>query len=232
MPDQLIEFWNEKVDPIYVIQNEYQLRRAVRTYTGDAQIHVGMLVRARIAFWDEYERAARAGERMQPVELYRGVCRAQQYYQLLESIPPLLPWIICPLASYLYERKELAFLAQERMLEVLAETPVKPDGKVDSRLAKVQFEIYRELQDRVHGPVIQKIQSEQKNLNVNVDASSGSQIGQQAIGLITDVGELDRRIADVKARREALQNVPQPAQVIDQQKLMRPDMVDAELVQK
>lgn len=111
------------------------------------------------------------------------------------------------------------------MVEVLSVSPVRDDGKVDSRLAKVQVEMYQILQDRIYGSVTQKISSEQKNLNVNVNSNQSSEDSARTIALITNVEELDRRIKLIQEKRRALQTIAQPIEV-NQQKLMRPDQVE------
>jgi hypothetical protein len=236
LPLKFRELW-AKVDPRYLEMTELQLRAELRRNTGPLQEDMPLLIRMRIAFWEEYERSAILVQNGAPADnafdirrIIRIAGRGQSYWACYDRYPALLPWVLCPLAGIFLERRELEFLAQERMFEILANPAVKPDGKTDSRLAKIQFEIYRELQDRIHGPVVQKIQSEQKNLNVNVEANAEQ--ASRAIGMITDVSELDRRIAEVRQKQEALKTLPQPV-VIDQQKLMlQPDTLDAELVEK
>lgn len=175
------------------------------------------MVRARIAFWEEYERAAKAHEKMELRHLYTGVCRAQVWWQLFQLYPAFPAWIVTPLAGYLLTRKELEYLGEERMLEIMSAPSTGPDGRVDARLAKVQFEIYQDLQDRIHGPVIQKVQSEQKNLNVNVNTEGSP----EQVQLITNPDELARRLEEVRKKREALSAIHTPVQ-IDQQRLVQP----------
>lgn len=221
MPPILRTVW-EDTPASYSEMTEYELRKMLREKVGPQQKDFSLLLKARIAFWEEYERAARSGERMVQTRLYMGVCQVQIYWELYRKYPGLLAWIICPLAGYLLQRKELEFLADERMIEIMSVSAVKDDGKVDSRLAKVQFEMYQTIQDRNHGAVTQKVQSEQKSVNVNVNSTQNEEEASRTIALITDVSELDRRIEAVRQKREALRTVKTVE--VNQQRLMRPDL--------
>jgi hypothetical protein len=213
---------------VYLEMTEAELRKEVRRQTvDDGKCGMSMCVRARIVFWEEYERAARAQETMNSRILHRGIARPHVYWGLFERFPALLPWIICPITGYLLQRKELEFLAEERMIEIMSVSAVKEDGKVDSRLAKVQLEMYQMIQDRNHGPVVQKVQSEQKNLNVNVNTDQTADQVSETINMITDVEQLRLRIEEVKKKREALSVFASPI-TINQQKLMRPDIIVAD----
>jgi hypothetical protein len=221
MPDVLKNVW-EDTPARFFDMTEYELRKHLRESCGPEQREFSLLTKIRIAFWEEYERAARAGERMFNQNLFRGVCRNNIYWDTYRKYPGLLAWVVCPLAGYLLQRKELEFLAEERMLEVMGVSAVKPDGKVDSRLAKVQFEMYQTIQDRNHGPVVQKVQSEQKSVNVNVNSQQNAEESANTIALITDVSELDRRIEEVRKKRAALREIKTIE--VDQNRLMRPDL--------
>lgn len=226
MPAPLIQKWSE-IPADLLDLTEVQLRHVIREQTGPMQKEMPLLVRVRLAFWEEYERAARAHEKMEQQRMYMGVCRNDLYFKLYDKYPALLAWVICPLAGYLLQRKELEFMAQERMIEILAVSAVRDDGRLDSRWGKMQVEIYGLLQDRIYGGVTQKIQSEQKSVNVNVNSNQTQEEAAKTIGLLTDTEEIDRRIAAVKAKRLAMQTIAQPIE-IDQQKLMRPDVIEIE----
>jgi hypothetical protein len=175
LPARMRELWDE-CPKEYWDKNEYELRTEVRKQCGPMQREFSLLTRVRITFWEEYERAARAQERMIITHLFKGVCRNDLYYNLFKKYPALFAWMVCPLAGYLLQRKELEFLAEERMVEVLSVSAVKnnEDGtfRCDSRWAKIQVEMYQLLQDRIYGAVTQKISSEQKSVNVNVHTNS------------------------------------------------------------
>jgi hypothetical protein len=225
LPPRLLEYW-KSCPKEFTEMNELTLRKTLRS---ECQMDAftnsfSLLTKVRITFWEEYERAARVPEQMVVQKMYMGTCRSEVYYKLFDRHPALIAWVICPFAGFLLQRKELEFLAEERMVEVLSAKPIGDDGKVDSRLAKVQLELYGVLQDRLYGAVTQKIESQQKNLNVNIDAAT-TESAARTISLITNVDELDKRIQAIQEKRKALQQVVQPFE-INQQKLMRPDQVE------
>jgi hypothetical protein len=196
----------------------------LRKEIGERHWDMALFIRLRIAFWEEYERAAHAKEVMLMPALYAGSVRPHVYWLLFQRHPALIAWMICPIAGYLLQRKELEFLAQERMVELMSISAVREDGSVDSRLAKVQYELYESTLDRVHGPVVQKVQSEQKSVNVNVNSTQNEDAAARTIALITDVEELKRRIEEVRKKREALSDIGHPV-TIDQQKLIQPAII-------
>jgi hypothetical protein len=208
------------INPKYKEWNEYELRKEVRIQCNDDMEIFRIVTRIRLAFWKEYERAARAGVGMSDGVMIRTVCKKETLYNLLQSMQALSAWIVCPIIGFLLARKELEMFAQERMLEILSVSAVRADGKVDSRLAQVQANAYENLQNRIYGAVTQKIQSEQKSVNVNL--SGHSQGAQKAIGEITDIAEIERRIQTIQEKRKLLQTVPQPIEV-DTARLINPD---------
>lgn len=222
------ELWDES--PVeYWDKSEYELRTEVRKQCGPMQKDFSLLTRIRIAFWEEYERAARSQEMVISTNLFKGVCRNDVYFNLFGKYPALFAWMVSPLAGYLLQRKELEFLAEERMIDVLSVSPVKvlDDGsfRCDSRWAKIQVEMYQILQDRIYGSVTQKISSEQKSVNVNVNSNQNADESTRTIALITNVEELDRRIKAIQDKRTALQTIAQPIEV-NTQKLIRPDQIE------
>lgn len=203
-------------------KNEDELRQELKAQAGERTFAV--LVKLKIKFWDEYESAVALEKPLRVYELSRGVCQQSSYYTLFDKFPGLFAWVASPLTDFLTARKQANFFAEERMLDILSISAVKSDGKVDSRLAKAQIELYLALQDRLHGGVTQKIQTEQKSVNVNVHSTQTAEDAAKTIGMITDVGELERRIVAIKAKREALRTLIAAPIEVNPQKLMRPDL--------
>jgi len=172
----------------------------------------------RINFWEEYDRAAKRREIMLWPNVTHNICHMQVAKRLLVNYPMFVLWIICPLSGYLLQRKQLEYIAQERLLEILSVSPVQENGKVDSRLAKVQVEIYQNIQDRLYGGIVQKIDQKQLNVNVNGDIPETD----QSIKLMSSVEEIDRRIEAIKKKREALQSGNSNPIELDTQKLIQP----------
>lgn len=203
-------------------QTEYHLRTQVRNQLNNSQEGISLVNKLRIAFWDEYERAAREQDYMHFKKVHGGICKAEVCIGLFKSMPVLLAWITSPLAGYLMNRKELNFLSEERMVEIMSVSAVRHDGRLDARAARVQVELYLALQDRIHGPVIEK--SETKSVNVNVNSTQTPSEAAGTIAMITDMEELDRRLQAVRAKTQALKTVPQPIEV-NTAKLMKPARV-------
>lgn len=213
LPDSLQERL-KKTDPKYFKMSENELRDELAAHQADNLFRYEAFsrccVQIRISFWDEYELAAQEGRKMSIRNIYSNL---DFLYERFDKHPAFLPWIVTPLAGYLLERKEIEYMSHERLFEILSKSAVdKVTGKVDSRHAANIIRIYELIQNRIYGAPTQRINSEQRNVNVNLS-------GKVSDTVITDTAELDKRIREIQAKREALQNPSRTIQ-IDQEKLI------------
>lgn len=175
--------------------------------------------RIRAAFWQELERSTQSREAFQFFNILGAVCSPAYFKRLCEERRELVAWLLTPPNSYKNRLLELTLLGEERMMEILQAQAVRPDGKVDARLAQVQVKLWEILQDRLYGGVVQR----QENKNVNVDINAKSPQGQALVGSVDKnltVEEIQKRIAGIKERVEQLTS-PAPIRV-DAQKLVQP----------
>jgi hypothetical protein len=189
--------------------------------------------RLRIQFWDEYNQACDDGRPMQICNIMRGLVYTEYFYSAILPDEKKLAWIIKPPADFLLAMRDLLYMGMERLREVLELPFVErvplfdKDGKqrvdaqgrpvfresVNVRLVAEVRAITTEMQNRVHGAVIQRMAVQTQNQSLHVLASADP-LGD--VPLPTDaLAALDAQLSKVSKRleaAEALANPPVPAE--------------------
>lgn len=172
-------------------QSPESLRRNIRHTTEYETVR-----RVRQSFWLEYNRAIDAGRKMQMTRVWQGITLSSgEFYNYLKHEHFAAFILTRPVVQEVAER-ELLELAHYRMREILEVSPIDEDGNLNPYAAKVQIELYKHIDERVQGGVVKKVsvQSEQKNLNVNIN--------QEQITLQPDqfkkMEEIQQRLAEIE----------------------------------
>jgi hypothetical protein len=158
-------------------------------------------LRLRDAFWREYDTAQSAYRNIRNENVYQGITASQNFYRLIND-KVRLSFIVRPPTEYVAEANLLHTRLFERMLEISKMSPME-NGKLNTKVAETQFKLFQYIDQRKHGAIIQRV--EQKNLNVNVEASKPptQEIPQ-------NMDEIDRRLMELEQRAlEFKQTVPQ-----------------------
>ena len=148
----------------------------------------------RIRFWEEYDRVA--GKQMVMVNVYRSICEPKVFYHILRD-PLKAAWILCAPASMLGRCGEQLDLLMERLSEVAEKRPVKANGEVDIKLAKLQFEMMMYFDQRKNGAIVQRVENRTMSVTANVQA--GSEAERKLVESFSDE-ELLKRLEDAKRR--------------------------------
>lgn len=210
--------------PEYWQMPEHEIREVLKEQLGGSVSGWHLVVRLKMRFNEAYEKALALDQKISRLELVKGVVAWHNFIAWIKQYPALFPYMITPLAEQKMIQKHLNYVAEDRMFEILSYSPVV-NGRLDSKIAEAQIKLYNSLQDRIHGGVMQRVQSETKAMNVNVNSTQNAEETAKTIQAITSIEELDKRIAAVKEKRAALQTVAQPIEP-NLQKLMRPDQVE------
>jgi hypothetical protein len=169
--------------------------------------NVGLVV-LRLQFWDEYDRVVR--HKLPGMDFNRVLDRVMSpslFQEFIAANSEALMYILTPPVPYLMTLRECMLLGVERFKEILAIPAVDADGQPNLELAEIQLKMFQTLDLRLHGAATQRIQVDQKTLNVNVD-------GNDKKGEPKSLEEIQARIAALEAqRREALP--PRPAIHVD-----------------
>lgn len=170
----------------------------------------------RLAFWDEYFLTQdNAQKHMRMEAVYGRICSREMFYTIVDS-EIRYAWLLTPPEQYTYKMRALLDIGLERMLEVLQlpmivekihPTTKIPYKVIDSKIVGEIIKAVAILDNRVRGAVPQhiRIQSEQRNLNVNVGSSI---VPERAIPQ-THQGIQDE-LAAVQRQIDALKESPNP----------------------
>jgi hypothetical protein len=110
----------------------------------------------RVKFWNEYDRAQVHGTNMVMAYVTQGVCEKTFFNEIYLFRAPRLAWLLCPPANYAAALDEMLNNAYRNLSEVVRQSVVDDYGKIDLNLAKVQLQIFKELDARKHGAHVQK----------------------------------------------------------------------------
>ncbi len=159
----------------------------------------------KIAFWREYYDAIDNGRLMSIAGMTKGVCSRDYWSRVVVKHSALLAWILQPDPSYSSTMEEMLSLSVRRLRDIVALRAVKYDRrgqveKIDHSLMKIQLSAHSLIENRVRGLAPQKLQIEQKSMNVNVNAKAPEKLGEVRH---MSVNELDREIMNLRMRMES-----------------------------
>lgn len=166
--------------------------------------------RVRIQFWEEYEAAAKDNRPMdlEFVAQGTGAVNWPAFRDELVTCNAKLAWLMIPPAHYRVQLKEAQELGLGRLMNILeipAQDPVTK--KVNVGIAMMHLMVWKAIDLRLQGPMIQKIVSLTGNMGSAPEGGSAK----------VDMTSVDKRIAELEAQ---LQGTPQaepdkPAEIVD-----------------
>lgn len=175
--------------------DEPQLRKQIRPTATDNQL--------RISFWLEYDRCQREMDKqMQMTAIIRGIISEDYFYNVYIKNLTRLAWILIPPKSYTVKLSEMLELGLDQLRETLELPHIESNGKVNTKLLELKLKITAMMDMRMNGAIAQKVQIEQKNMNMNLHLRNSA---DEISGLIEskNMEELDRKLADLR-KKEAM----------------------------
>lgn len=148
----------------------------------------------RMSFWLEYTKVIMQGKRVMNLRnVYGGICTEEYFLMQLPRSPALLAWVLTPPKNYLTSIQSLLHFSLSRLYELLNIPFTRESGAFDSSAARVVIKIYEMLDQRLHGGIVQRVES--KNLNVNVVTNENMEQLET---------ELDKRLKEIRSRERKL----------------------------
>lgn len=161
-----------------LMMNEEELEQRFRPSNLD------FMLRRRL--WEKFREAgALSLPNIPNIEIYRGICTDQNFYDRVLKNPEKLAWLIHPVQDPDEMLKEAYEFSLKKVREILR-------MPVDSKSAPAILKAAEFLTNRVKGPVVQRIDS--RNVNVTVDSDrplSNDEIKNKLL-------ELQEKIQDTK----------------------------------
>lgn len=167
--------------PEIAVASEEWLRKYIKPDERDERL--------RLSFWDEYNlvTAGTYKRRMRLDSILSGICNENTWSKCYANNDRKLLWILTPPKSYVQSMNYILHLGTERLSEIMSLPIKQEDGSVDHKAASLILKAFEMVDMRVKGGILQKMQVEQKNLNVHVSAPSDL----EAIRGIDDISKLE-----------------------------------------
>lgn len=207
----------ENIDPRFYSYSEMELRQKAKPTAQHCRI--------RISFWDEYLRAVEQKRPMYISSIIKGACSPEFFYSTIIRNQQLLAYITIPPADYQLALREMLELGWDRMREVLmmpmtSKVPVQirtkdeETGKIitttelietpNTKLIAEMRAIVQQLDQRIKGAVMQRMQIDQRNLNLNVNSPPGA---SDSFLPTTSMEQLEAMSKKIQAMKSEMQEV-------------------------
>jgi hypothetical protein len=146
---------------------EVELRQKVNTSS--------TLNKLRMAFWVEFDMACRMGRTMVMKRVYAGLCTLENFEKTIFK-GNNLAWILTPVASYKVCMEEALESSIAQLRKVLDAPLFKNDGTLDCAAANTIIRVFTLLDQRVHGSIVQKIESKSLVVSRSMKDDDGSKL--------------------------------------------------------
>lgn len=194
LPDRLVPIL-ERVRvklPRWLARTEHDLRKYCEPDERDERV--------RLSFWDEYNAATAAGKKMSLQSVITGATSWESWVSAYEPNDVKMIWILTPPVSYSMAMRQILHKGTERLLEIMNLPIMDDNGKVDPKVATLILKAWQLADMRVKGGIVQRMQVEQKSVNLNFNSLDGTeQIRESMQSLqLEDLESLERRIENAK----------------------------------
>lgn len=163
----------------------------------------------RASFWREYDKACALGrERITVKSIIAGICSETYFYERFLNEPARVAWMVLPHSVYAKEMEAILHRGTQRLWELM-EMPIRDkDGRVDPRRAEALLKVIQEVQNRVRGMAVQRV--EKKEVSLQMKAPSTKAIP------VESMEDLQRRLTELEGARPATLTLPssEPVDVV------------------
>lgn len=161
-PDQiLLKNAIERCSPNLVEKSQKAIEESAKP------THVDQLLR--VSLWEELSDALKENRIVSERAIYNEVCSYSYWKSLRDGNDEKFTYLLIPIKSYARTNRLLLTLGQEALLNILEADPyVKGAGtgykkQLDPKIAKVQLEAYKMVEERTYGKAVARIQTHSTN---------------------------------------------------------------------
>lgn len=164
---QLLEITNTQVSTRISAIPDDVLNMKEEDFLKHADVHDAER-KLRAAWAMELERALRTDSKFEASNVYKGIVTRNYFerYVLFNSYK--LAYIIKPYPEYEAQLEDMLQMGLDERRKILKRPLVDKEGKFDHKLAALKESITKNLEERRRGAITQRLQVDQKSLNVNV----------------------------------------------------------------
>lgn len=196
-----------KKDPDLFTMDEFQLQTALRQRSKQINANDNRL---RLKFWSEYDLAKeRRSRTMNMTRVIGGICTREFFYKYYLREPGRIAWLLCPPINYLVKANEALEFGLEQMRDILGLSHVDSKGKIDAKHAALKITIFKLLEDRIRGSVVQK--TENKTVQLTYNKMDRKMVIEAAQGLSEK--DLERSIKELEYREKKALHLPVPEEL-------------------
>lgn len=134
--------------------------------------------RLKTAWWFEFTKSLHRQLLMKVNEAVTGVMPLDHFKKNFCTNSYKLAYLITPPVNYKHEMVDLLQVGMIQMREMLMMDNYDSKGDVNTRLLEVKFKIVKDIIDRVHGQVIQRVEMKSQNINMNVNRNEVEESAQ------------------------------------------------------
>jgi len=145
----------------------------------------------RLSFWKAFDSAVSNGRKLRIMDVAAGQFSSVDIVNAIK-VPSNVAWILCTPSKYEIQVEEALYEGLTRMREILGESPISENGRINTQLAGLQLRIVQMMDQRAKGAV------PTKNLNINFDASKNSPPGN--LGGPGYLEDLENQIAELRMK--------------------------------
>lgn len=170
-----------------------------------------LVQKVRVSFWREYDDAQSTGRKMRMTRVWQGVCENSSHFFNLMKKDHFSAFVFTkPISKDVRERVLLNY-AYEQIEDILLAQHYNKDGSLNPHIAKIKVDIFKHMDERVHGGALKRVavQSEQKNYNVNVETT-----GKEFIEM-KKAEELTQRLAELREQTQDLEVIETSSRLVD-----------------
>ena len=157
-------------------------------------------IRARLSFWDEYNLATQENRLMDENRFMSGIMTTDVWQRVYLTNRKKLLWILCQPANYTATMRYLLDVGLKRLQEIMEMPLVAKNGKPDIRMISQVLKAFQLVDLRVKGSVLQRMQIDQRSLNVHV-GSEGQSLNSLSL---EQLREMESQLERIEKKRDGL----------------------------
>jgi hypothetical protein len=137
-----------RADQVLMLMDEGILRQKLQPSAIDNRL--------RLAFWTEVDNSINAKTSMVEQRIYAGIVTREVWEQKYLTNPKKMAWILTPVGNYESSMMEALETGVSQLRKILSAPLFADDGKLDTKAAKLVVDVFKLLDERVRGTIVQK----------------------------------------------------------------------------
>lgn len=137
-----------RADQVLMLMDEGLLRQKLQPSAIDNRL--------RLAFWTEVDNSISAKSQVVEQRIYAGIVTREVWEQKYLTNPKKMAWILTPVGNYESSMMEALETGVSQLRKILSAPLFDDAGKLDAKAAKLVVDVFKLLDERVRGTIVQK----------------------------------------------------------------------------